>query len=157
MTDRHTVNSITSDALDQLYDQLAAVREAADWTRSNYPGLRSVNERFTAALTVPAATEATEPPAWAPPPPGDTREQLPPAVLALLPTHPYLSTACDTADAVACTATNRHPLHDELRAHAERLHARCRLNHKFTGQLCTCGCHETAPAATEATEPQEQP
>lgn len=81
-------------------------------------------------------------------PPGSTREQLPPAVLALLPIHPYLSTACQTADAVAITAVRGLPLYDELRAHAERLHGRCRLNHKFTGQLCTCGCHGAEETAT---------
>ncbi|MEU3613458.1 hypothetical protein ABZ725_14240 [Streptomyces sp. NPDC006872] len=84
-------------------------------------------------------------------PPGSTREQLPPAVLALLPTHPYTSTACQTADAVAITAVRGLPMYAELRAHAERLHARCRLNHKFTGVACRCGCHEAEePAAPDA-------
>lgn len=62
MPDRIPLDHLTSDALDQLYDQLDALREAADWTRSNYPGLRSVNDRFAAALTAPTptATEATD-------------------------------------------------------------------------------------------------
>ena len=89
---RHTVNTITSDALDALYEQLETAeatesqrqlataraalasattraaraetaltraREAAAWTRRNYPALHSVNDRFAAALDEPG-TAATE-------------------------------------------------------------------------------------------------
>lgn len=91
------------------------------------------------------APAATEPPAWTPPPPGDTREQLPTHLLALIRDRlpDYLSTACQTADLLACFPGSGvpRPQYDELREHAERLHQRCRLNHKFTGQLCACGCH----------------
>ncbi|MFD0053011.1 hypothetical protein ACFVHR_04705 [Streptomyces sp. NPDC127168] len=86
MTSRHTVDTITSDALDQLYaeiDRLTAelsdydqrcaqqqevidrAREAARWQRRNYPGLRLANDTLTAALDgeqptpAPAATQAT--------------------------------------------------------------------------------------------------
>jgi hypothetical protein len=92
-----------------------------------------------------------EPPApeWTPPPPGSTREQLPDHILDIARPHlpDYLSTACQTADTVACAACyprsgTPRPQYDELRAHAERLHNRC-LNHEFTGQLCVCGCHPT--------------
>jgi hypothetical protein len=77
-------------------------------------------------------------------PPGSTAEQLPEALLALIRDRlpDYTSTACQTADTLACTATyRRHPLYDEIRENAERLHSRCRLNNRFTGQLCACGCH----------------
>lgn len=64
MTDRHTVNTITSNALDQLYDQLDRAREAAAWIRHNYPALTHANDRLTAALEQPApsptATQATD-------------------------------------------------------------------------------------------------
>ena len=86
--------------------------------------------------------------AWTPPPPGDRREQLPDAMLALIRDRmpDYLSTACQTADTLACAACYPgsgvpRPQYDEIREHAERLHERCRINQKFTGQLCACGCH----------------
>lgn len=106
----------------------------------------------------PAAPEATEPPAWAPPPPGGTREQLPDHLLDLIRggMPDYTSTACVTADALAVAVHWSHPRRAELGQWAARMHARCRLNHKFTGQLCTCGCHETAPAATQATNTQKE-
>jgi len=93
--------------------------------------------------------QQSEPDAWTPPPPGSTAEQLPETLLALIRHRlpDYTSTACQTADTLACTATHGHPLYDEIREHAERLHSRCRLNMKFTGQLCACGCHP----------PKEQP
>lgn len=91
-------------------------------------------------------------PAWTPPPPGSTREQLPDHILNIVrPDLPdYLSTACQTADVVACAACYPRsgvprPEYDELREHAERLHNRCRENQKFTGQLCVCGCHPDHP------------
>lgn len=90
---------------------------------------------------------------WTPPPPGSTAEQVPEHLLALIRDRlpDYTSTACQTADTVACAACYpgsgiARPQYDEIREHAERLHNRCRLNNKFTGQLCACGCH-----------PEEQP
>ncbi|MFE0800101.1 hypothetical protein [Streptomyces sp. NPDC058812] len=73
MTIRHTVDTLTSDALDALYDRveraedtLFRAREAARWIRRNYPGLRLANETLTAALDgkqpapAPAATQTTD-------------------------------------------------------------------------------------------------
>lgn len=78
---------------------------------------------------------------WTPPPPGDTREQLPDDVLALIDVPPYTSTACETGQALTA-ATTRHPeLAADLAAWAERMHRRCRRNHKYTGELCDCSCH----------------
>lgn len=74
-------------------------------------------------------------------PPGSRREQLPDEVLALLSPRSYLSTACDTARRIDA-ATIRHPENADLPAWVERLHARCRLNHKFTGEPCNCRCHK---------------
>ncbi|MFJ3984381.1 hypothetical protein [Streptomyces fungicidicus] len=78
--------------------------------------------------------------AWTPPPPGDRREQLPDDILALIPVRPYLSTACETGQALE-DAIAAHPGRDDLPLWRERLHARCRTNQKFTGALCGCGCH----------------
>lgn len=78
---------------------------------------------------------------WTPPPPGDRREQLPDHLLAAINIPPYTSTACQTADLLAETIPSRLDLADELGVEADRLHTRCRLNQKFTGQLCVCGCH----------------
>lgn len=102
--------------------------------------LRAASEhiaRLTAELT---ETQAT---AWTPPPPGDTREQLPDHLLALIqPLLPdYTSTACQTAEAAERAAKTHRTERPWLNAHAEELHARCRTNHKFTGQLCCCDCH----------------
>lgn len=81
---------------------------------------------------------------WIPPPPGDTREQLPAEILYLIDVPPYLSTACELAGILA-TAASIHPEQArELAVWQVRLHARCRINNKFTGQLCTCRCHEEA-------------
>ncbi|MDT0306151.1 hypothetical protein RM780_04135 [Streptomyces sp. DSM 44917] len=71
-------------------------------------------------------------------PPGGTGEVLPPEILARITTRQYLSTACDTAQALAA---------EGLDEHAERLHARCRRNHKFTGALCVCECHNETQEA----------
>lgn len=73
-------------------------------------------------------------------PPGSTREQLPADVLALLARRTYLSTACETARLVD-GAIIRNPDRGDLAGHRNRLHRRCRLNHKFTGELCCCPCH----------------
>lgn len=80
--------------------------------------------------------------AWTPPPPGDRREQLPDHVLALIPARPYLSTACETAQDLETAAGVHRGQASELAVWWERMHARCRTNQKFTGQLCVCGCHQ---------------
>lgn len=91
-------------------------------------------------------------PAWTPPPPGSTAEQLPDHLLALIRDRlpDYTSTACQTADTLACTACYPgsgipRPQYDEIREHAERLHSRCQISNEFTGQLCACGCHPEQP------------
>ncbi|GAA1887855.1 hypothetical protein GCM10009837_07080 [Streptomyces durmitorensis] len=78
---------------------------------------------------------------WTPPPPGDTREQLPDAILTLIETAPYTSTACETAGLLAEAAAVHTDQADELGAWADRMHQRCRINHKYTGRLCGCSCH----------------
>lgn len=76
-----------------------------------------------------------------PPPPGSTEEQLPAEILMLTVLRPYISTACETAHALE-SAMVRHPEHrTELELWRDRMHSRCRLNNKFTGVLCACGCH----------------
>ena len=84
---------------------------------------------------------------WTPPPPGDRREQLPDHLLAAIGSvlGKYYSTACHTATACQAAAYRHDQLAGELREQAERLHSRCRLNQKFTGQACVCGCHEQKP------------
>jgi hypothetical protein len=84
--------------------------------------------------------DQTQPAAWTPPPPGDRREQLPDHILALLDIPSYTSTACEAAKLLERQMP--HALRRvELGDHADRLHARCRLNHKFTGKPCVCRCH----------------
>ena len=78
---------------------------------------------------------------WTPPPPGDTREQLPDHILALIDVPPYLSTACETAHQLDTAITNRPNRGAELMLWRDRMHGRCRRNQKFTGQLCACYCH----------------
>ncbi|MWA08803.1 hypothetical protein [Streptomyces sp. BA2] len=78
---------------------------------------------------------------WAPPPPGDTREQLPDDVLALIETRPYTSTACETAGLLTEAGAVHTYRAGELEAWADRMHQRCRRNQKFTGRLCDCTCH----------------
>jgi len=77
-------------------------------------------------------------------PPCGASEVLPDDILAAIDLPVYVSTACEIAlrlDEAAAT----HPAKAEhLRPWAERLHDRCRRNHKFTGVLCTCGHHGAA-------------
>ena len=80
-------------------------------------------------------------------PPGSQQEQLPDSVLALIDVGPYLSTACDTAAACERAAEVHRTERPWLHAHAEDLHARCRLNNKFTGALCVCPCHKPPASA----------
>ena len=75
-------------------------------------------------------------------PPGSTREQLPAALLALLPARHYLSTACETARLLEGAAIAHPQRATELRGWRDRKHDRCRLNNKFTGQICICSCHK---------------
>ena len=149
--------ALRAEHAEQQRDQLAAV--LAEILAAFHP-VHTADRRtvtgYTARVT-PAdhkrwtamCGQQSEPDAWTPPPPGSTSEQLPDTLLALILDQlpDYTSTACQTADTLACTATHGHPLYDEIREHAERLHSRCRLNMKFTGQLCACGCHP----------PKEQP
>lgn len=74
-------------------------------------------------------------------PPGSAQEQLPADVLALLTTRHYLSTACETARLID-GAIIRNPNRSDLLGWRDRMHARCRLNQKFTGELCACRCHK---------------
>lgn len=76
-----------------------------------------------------------------PPPPGDTREQIPADILALIVPRRYLSTACEAAQALE-SAKIRHPdRRGELDLWRERMHNRCRINNKFTSLLCACPHH----------------
>jgi hypothetical protein len=79
---------------------------------------------------------------WIPPPPGDRREQLPDHLLAAIDIPPYTSTACQAAQLLAEAIPARLDLAGELGEQADRLHRRCRINNKFTGALCDCGCHQ---------------
>lgn len=81
---------------------------------------------------------------WTPPPPGDRREQLPDHLLDAIDIPPYTSTACQTADLLAEAIPGRLDLAGELGEQADRLHTRCRLQNKFTGVACRCGCHDKA-------------
>lgn len=85
-------------------------------------------------------------------PPGSSREQLPAEILALLPEGDYVSSSCRTGQLIESDVCGRvrywgMKLPDtvtlaDLEGWIGHLHARCRLNHKFTGKLCVCRCHE---------------
>lgn len=78
---------------------------------------------------------------FVPPPPGSTAEQLPDDGLTLIDPPPYLSTACETAQLLE-QVTAEHPDRQAgLGEWARRMHDRCRINQKFTGQLCSCTHH----------------
>lgn len=79
---------------------------------------------------------------WTPPPPGDRREQLPAHLLALIDIPPYTSTACELAGMLTAAANMHQDRADGIAAWVDRLHARCRLQNKFTGAGCQCGCHQ---------------
>ncbi|MET9073906.1 hypothetical protein ABZX95_17400 [Streptomyces sp. NPDC004232] len=112
------------------------------------PLLAQIAAGIRAALDQPAPTTAAQASAWTPPPPGDRREQLPDSILAAIDVPPYTSTACQAADQCSVAIPERLEVSDELGQWADRLHARCRINNKFTGQLCACGCHQAQPAPT---------
>lgn len=77
-------------------------------------------------------------------PPGSTAEQLPEDVLALIDPPPYLSTACETAELLEQAVAEHPDRQAGLGEWAGRMHQRCRINHKFTGKLCTCLHHQPA-------------
>lgn len=116
-------------AIQQLQARVERVARLAD----EYPA------GIDTALVLEALDGQGQPPVN---PPGSTSEQLPANVLALLPIRPYLSTACETAEACETGAAVHRDERPWLHAHAEDLHQRCRLNHKFTGQPCSCRCHD---------------
>ncbi|MFH9072706.1 hypothetical protein [Streptomyces alboflavus] len=90
---------------------------------------------------------------WTPPPPGDTREQLPTHLLDLITPEPYESTACQTARLLD-DAIRQHPGQAaELTMWRDRLYARCRINHKFTGELCTNAHHRHEHAQPTGSAP----
>lgn len=130
--------AVLHEAADRLHEMWDAEREWLPATR-----LHEAEQEVRRM-----ADETPQPEAWIPPPPGDTREQLPDHLLAGISSvlGKYYSTACHTATACQAAAYRHGDLADELRVEAERLHSRCRLNQKFTGQLCVCGCHPAAPA-----------
>lgn len=140
----------TTDERDQLRAAIARVRALAARIRQGAPWTANhddLADRILAALEPvgPATTQTTEP-AWTPPPPGDRREQLPDHLLDLIrgSIPDYTSTACVTAYTLAVAVHWSHPQRAELGQWAERMHQRCRINQKFTGQICQCFCHEAA-------------
>lgn len=143
-------------------------QQTGDLGRAYTRGWESVISAIDAALDEPgpAATEAAEPThcpcdgthfpspencrwckchrAWTPPPPGDTREQLPDHLLDLI--RPYLrgytSTACQTAGYLAEAIADQAEHQAELVVWRARMKARCRDNQKYTGEICP---HHAAP------------
>jgi hypothetical protein len=83
---------------------------------------------------------------YVPPPPGSDRDKLPDHVLAAIGPHlrPYLSTACETAQACHIAAARDLDLHDELRGWEQREHSACRLRRKQDVADCGCRCHREA-------------
>jgi len=78
---------------------------------------------------------------YTPPPPGSTEKQLPDHILELIVRRYYLSTACETAEALERAIVRYRDHEAELMMWRDRMHAECRLNNKFTGVLCDCECH----------------
>ncbi|MBM9510055.1 hypothetical protein [Actinacidiphila acididurans] len=90
---------------------------------------------------------------YVPPPPGSDRDKLPDQVLALITLPPYLSTACQTAQALeAVTPPPGRDLSDWTWA----MHTTCRLTRKQDMAPCRCACHGTgrpiAPAVGDASD-----
>lgn len=79
---------------------------------------------------------------WQPPPPGDKRDQLPDDILALIVLRPYVSTSCETAQALESAMIRWPDRRAELAMWRDRKHASCRLNNKSTGVLCSCPHHD---------------
>lgn len=97
-------------------------------------GIRSMRDHVCPG---PRSTD----PNWQPPPPGDTREQLPEHILALSGFLPYISTACNRAVAIELAIPYHTDIKD-LPLWRDRMHGRCRINNKYDGELCFCRCHE---------------
>jgi len=93
---------------------------------------------------VQAAVEAMQA-TYTPPPPGSDRDALPEHLRGLIWPHmrPYLSTACETADACRLAAAEYPEYADELRAWETREHAACRVTRKQDMASCDCRCHTT--------------
>lgn len=87
-------------------------------------------------------------------PPGSRRDQLPDRILALLVPGVYISTACETAIQLFRAVTEYPDRSEELAVWEKRMHLRCRLNHKFTGTLCECHCHEAGEVIDGVVLPQ---
>ncbi|GAB3117915.1 hypothetical protein GCM10027160_29200 [Streptomyces calidiresistens] len=118
---RLTIDQLTSDDLDSLYDRLEDAENRA----------RSSREPT-------AEPEAEDGPV------------LPARLLNIVhPVRPYLSGACEVA--AACTTTaRRHPrIAETLNERAAYLHDRCRRTHEYTGEQCLCRCHHSAPRPSE--------
>lgn len=137
----------------------AAIHQVSDATNSDERLLRyataiareEMNHLFGSAYQLPPGTH----PRWTrwkqtaavviqladrehPPPPGSTMKKLPAHILALIVLRPYVSTACETAQALE-SAMIRHPdFIDELRMYRDLMHDYCRLNQKFTDVECRC-------------------
>jgi hypothetical protein len=133
MNDRHTADTITDDALDQLY-----APEPCDGRPC--AGTGCSHEQAAAALTAhdeaaglytapaPAATEATT-------------------------GHVYLSTGCLHGDTVLPDGRTGHQYCQSHTGHSgEKQPAQC----KFCAAPCTCGCHQPAhnagPTVAECAE-----
>jgi hypothetical protein len=112
--------------------------DLADVIRQNGEAL---HQALTADAEQPARTTGNNPP-------GDRREQLPPAILALLDPPPYTSTACQTADLL--TWQPRARTHPDAGQHIDRLHARCQASNEYTGAPCDCPCHRLTAAPADA-------
>jgi hypothetical protein len=83
---------------------------------------------------------------YVPPPPGSDRDKLPDRLLAVIGPHmrPYLSTGCQTANALEMAA-GRHPdMAGELREWAERMRASCRQTRKQDMARCRHAQHQDA-------------
>jgi hypothetical protein len=118
-------------------EAIQAARERASKAEDALRRMRTLaaeldaEEAYGSARRIRAALDGGEQLPATPP-----SEVLPANLLAEIRPHMlrgYLSTACDTA--IACTRA-------ELPLCAERLHARCRRTHKFTGEPCGCRCHQ---------------
>lgn len=145
MTDRIPLDHLTSDQYDELCNDLDRYEQIQGDMNERAIDLTRRAERAEAELAALRQVARAKPPE--PNPPGSTREQLPPALLALINLPDYVSTACQTAIHLAAgpapIATSSGAILD-VGWYVDRLHARCRKNQKFTGQICICRCHTTA-------------
>ncbi len=161
MSDRHTADTITDDALDALYEQLDAAEESEAQQQ-----LATAREAFAAATTRAARAEAALDRVRAlHPQEGDycaicttdygrlsalwpcptiralDGEQPASAPAATEATgHVYLSTGC------------LHGHHDYCQSHTGHSGTKTPAQCKFCAAPCTCGCHQH-----NATQPADQP